>query len=110
MVRVHLPFVITYGAVLAALGDETRRAILDRLLEGPRAVGEIARDLPVSRPAVSQHLRVLGEAGLVRHTVAGTRHLYRVDPRGMAELRAYVEQFWERALAAFERRAGEEER
>lgn len=108
MVRLYLPFVMAYGSVLTALGDETRRAILDRLLEGPKPVVEIARGLPVSRPAVSQHLKVLREAGLVRHTVAGTQHLYRVDPRGLAELRAYVEQFWERALAGFERRAEEE--
>jgi DNA-binding transcriptional ArsR family regulator len=90
---------MTYGRLLDALGDPTRRAILERLRDGPRAVGEIARDLPVTRPAVSQHLRVLEAAGLVTHEKEGTRHLYRVDPRGLAEVRAYFEAFWDEALA-----------
>jgi len=94
--------------VLEALGDRTRQAILDILLDGPRSVGELSDRLPVSRPAVSQHLRVLAEAGLVRYTTEGTRHLYRVHPEGLAELRAFVEQFWARALAAFEARAADE--
>ena len=76
-----------------ALGDPTRRAIFERLREGPTAVGELAGDLPVSRPAVSQHLRVLKEAGLVTDTRAGTRRLYRVDPQGLDGLRAYFERF-----------------
>jgi DNA-binding transcriptional ArsR family regulator len=86
---------------LAALGDPTRRAIFERLGAGPRAVGELARALPVSRPAVSQHLRVLKEAGLVIDEPAGTRRLYRLDPDGVAGLRAYFDRFWAQALSAF---------
>jgi len=83
------------------LGDSTRRAILERLRGGPLSVAEIARDLPVSRPAVSQHLRVLKEAGLVSERRSGTRRLYRLDLNGLATLRAYLDSFWEEALAAF---------
>ena len=83
------------------LGDPTRRAILERLRGGPLSVAEIARDLPVSRPAVSQHLRVLKEAGLVSERRSGTRRLYRLDLNGLAALRAYLDSFWEEALAAF---------
>ncbi len=90
-----------------ALGDPTRRAILERLLAGPSSVGEIARELPVSRPAVSQHLRVLKEASLVTERPDGTRRLYRLDPTGLAELRAYFEGFWTRALADFKEAADE---
>lgn len=82
-----------------ALGDPTRRAIFERLREGPLAVGELASELPVSRPAVSQHLRVLKEAGLVTDTKAGTRRLYSVDPQGLEALRTYFERFWEGALS-----------
>jgi DNA-binding transcriptional ArsR family regulator len=85
-----------------ALGDGTRRLILERLREGPRAVGELAAGLPVSRPAVSQHLRVLKEAGLVTERKNGTRRLYRVDTDGLAEVRDYLESFWTDVLAAFE--------
>jgi len=85
-----------------ALGDGTRRLILERLRGGPRAVGELAAELPVSRPAVSQHLRVLKEAGLVTERRNGTRHLYRVDTDGLAEVRDYLESFWTDVLAAFE--------
>jgi DNA-binding transcriptional ArsR family regulator len=92
-------------AQLTAMGDATRRAILARLLDGPRAVGELARDLPVSRPAVSQHLRVLKHAQLVLDTAAGTRRIYQVNPAGMEALRAYFDQFWGHALAAFKRAA-----
>ena len=92
-----------------ALGDPTRRAVLERLRAGPRSVGEIAAGLPVSRPAVSQHLRVLKGAGLVTERKQGTRHLYRVDPEGLAELRAWVERFWDDALGAF-KEAAEAER
>lgn len=84
-----------------ALGDPTRRAILEQLRRRPRAVGELAARLPVSRPAVSQHLRVLEQAGLVRVRREGTRHLYSLNPRGLAELRAYFDRFWDDALAAF---------
>jgi DNA-binding transcriptional ArsR family regulator len=85
-----------------ALGDGTRRLILERLRGGPRAVGELAAELPVSRPAVSQHLRVLKEAGLVTERRNGTRRLYRVDTDGLAEVRDYLESFWTDVLAAFE--------
>lgn len=84
-----------------ALGDPTRRAIVERLAEGPRAVGELARELPVSRPAVSQHLRVLKEARLVAERPEGTRRIYRLDPNGVGVLRADLERFWNRALAAY---------
>src|SRR5438067_2915529 len=86
---------------LSALGDPTRRAIFEHLAERPRAVGELARELPVSRPAVSQHLKVLKDAGLVVDTAVGTRRVYRVDPDGVDELRAYLDGFWNRALRAF---------
>jgi DNA-binding transcriptional ArsR family regulator len=98
--------------VLDALGDPTRRAVLELLRDGPRPVGEIARHLPVSRPAVSQHLRVLKEAGLVRDRQDGTRRLYRVDAEGLSALRAYLESYWDAALVAFKEaaeRAAEEE-
>lgn len=85
-----------------ALGDGTRRLILERLRRGPRAVGELAAELPVSRPAVSQHLRILKEAGLVTERRNGTRRLYRVDTEGLAEVRDYLESFWTDVLAAFE--------
>ena len=85
-----------------ALGDGTRRLILERLRGGPRAVGELAAELPVSRPAVSQHLRVLKEAGLVTERRNGTRRLYRVDTDGLTEVRDYLESFWTDVLAAFE--------
>jgi DNA-binding transcriptional ArsR family regulator len=93
-----------------ALGDPTRRAIFERLRSGPRAVGEIADELPVSRPAVSQHLRVLKEAGLVTERRNGTRRLYRVDPDGLAELRDYFDAFWNEALSAFKDAVEEERR
>jgi DNA-binding transcriptional ArsR family regulator len=86
---------------LAALGDPTRRAIFERLAGRPSAVGEIAGELPVTRPAVSQHLKVLREAGLVVDTRIGTRRVYRVDPDGVDALRSYLDRFWNRALAAF---------
>jgi DNA-binding transcriptional ArsR family regulator len=85
-----------------ALGDGTRRLILERLRGGPRAVGELAAGMPVSRPAVSQHLRVLKVAGLLTERRNGTRRLYRVDTDGLAEVRDYLESFWTDVLAAFE--------
>ena len=88
-------------AALLALGDPTRLAILERLVERPRAVVDLARDLPVSRPAVSQHLRVLKDAGLVTDQAAGNRRIYRVDPDGLAALRDQLDRFWEKALAAY---------
>jgi DNA-binding transcriptional ArsR family regulator len=88
-------------AGLSALGDPTRRVIFERLAERPRAVGELARELPVSRPAVSQHLRVLKDAGLVVDRPAGARRIYQLDPDGVGALRAYLDQFWTSALAAY---------
>src|SRR5919199_2024289 len=92
---------MAYLTAMDALGDPTRRAIFEQLRQGPRAVGEIASELPVSRPAVSQHLRVLKEAGLVTDRQNGTRRLYSVDRDGLAELRAYLESFWDDALAQY---------
>jgi DNA-binding transcriptional ArsR family regulator len=88
-------------AGLTALGDPTRRVIFERLADRPRAVGELARELPVSRPAVSQHLRVLKDAGLVIDRPMGARRIYQLDPEGVGALRAYLDQFWTRALAAY---------
>ena len=90
---------------MQALGDPTRRAIFERLAEGPLAVGELARDLPVTRPAVSQHLRVLKDAGLVVDRAEGTRRLYQLNPAGIAATRAYLDRFWAHALAAFKEAA-----
>ena len=84
-----------------ALGDPTRRAIFERLADHPLAVGELARELPVSRPAVSQHLKVLKDAGLVVDRPAGNRRIYQLDPAGVGALRAYLDQFWSRALVAY---------
>jgi DNA-binding transcriptional ArsR family regulator len=88
------------AAAIAALGDPTRRAVFERLRDGPRAAGELAEGLPVSRSAVSQHLGVLLEVGLVTQRRAGTRRLYRVDPDGLDALRAYFDEFWGAALRA----------
>jgi DNA-binding transcriptional ArsR family regulator len=86
---------------LTALGEPTRRDIFERLAERPRAVAELARELPVSRPAVSQHLKVLKQAHLVSDTPVGTRRVYRVDPNGLAALRADLDRFWTQALATY---------
>jgi DNA-binding transcriptional ArsR family regulator len=86
---------------LTVLGDPTRRAIFERLSDRPFAVGELARELPVSRPAVSQHLKVLKAAGLVIDRRAGNRRIYQLDPDGVGAVRAYLDQFWNRALTAF---------
>jgi DNA-binding transcriptional ArsR family regulator len=96
---------MAYGEAMAALADPTRRAVFERLRGGPRPVGEIARGLPVSRPAVSQHLRVLKEAGLVCERRQGTRNFYSVNGDGLVELREYFEEFWEETLAAFKQAA-----
>jgi DNA-binding transcriptional ArsR family regulator len=85
----------------SALGDPTRRTIFARLAAAPSAVGELAATLPVTRPAVSQHLKVLKDAGLVVDRRAGNRRIYQLDPDGIGELRAYLDQFWSRALAAY---------
>jgi DNA-binding transcriptional ArsR family regulator len=86
---------------LTALGDPTRRAIFERLGDRPRAVGDLASELPVSRPAVSQHLKVLKDAQLVVDRRAGNRRIYQLDPDGVGALRAYLDQFWSKALAAY---------
>jgi DNA-binding transcriptional ArsR family regulator len=88
-------------AAMLALGDPTRLAILERLTDGPSAVVDLARELPVSRPAVSQHLRVLKEAGLVIDQAVGNRRIYRVDPDGLAGVRDQLDRFWTKALAAY---------
>ena len=93
---------MAYGVeVWAALGDPTRLAIMEQLADRPRAVVELAKELPVSRPAVSQHLRVLKNAGLVIDEPAGNRRIYRVDPEGLAALRAHIDRFWDKALVAY---------
>jgi DNA-binding transcriptional ArsR family regulator len=92
---------MAYRDGFAALADPTRRAIFERLAAGPRPVGELARGLPVSRPAVSQHLKVLKEAGLVIDRRVGNRSIYQVNPDGLGALRAYLDQFWKQALTAF---------
>jgi DNA-binding transcriptional ArsR family regulator len=99
----------THEAVLDALGDRTRRAILERLRQGPMPVVEIARDLPVGRPAVSQHLKVLKEAGLVTDRAVGTRRVYAVDQEGLQAAQRYLGSFWSDALSRF-RRAAERDR
>lgn len=101
-VSVVLRSVSTYqGAGLTALADPTRRAIFERLAERPFAVGELARELPVSRPAVSQHLKVLKGARLVMDRPVGNRRIYQLDPIGVGALRSYLDGFWNQALAAF---------
>jgi len=98
------------ATALAALADPTRRAIYESLGATPRSVGDIARDMPVSRPAVSQHLRVLREAGLVEETRVGTRHLFAANAAAALELRNYFQAMWERSLASYARHVHEEER
>jgi DNA-binding transcriptional ArsR family regulator len=92
---------MAYGSALAALADPTRRLVFERLRGGARPVGELAAGLPVSRPAVSQHLKVLKEAGLVREEREGTRHIYSIDPAGLGALRRWLDGFWDKALDAF---------
>jgi DNA-binding transcriptional ArsR family regulator len=98
--------------MLTALGDPSRQAIIDCLTDGPRAVGELAASLSttrsISRPAVSQHLKVLKDAGLVLDEQVGTRRLYRVDPEALRLVREHLDRFWERSLASFQRRANAE--
>ena len=98
------------GVLLEALADPTRRAVWERLSAGPMTVGELAADLPVSRPAVSQHLNVLKEAGLVSERRNGTRRLYRARPEGLADLKVFLEGFWDERLDALKREAEKEER
>lgn len=96
-----------YQSIFAALGDSTRRDVLDGLRQGPRAVGDLARDLPVSRPAVSQHLKVLENAGLVAGRRDGRRTLYRLEPDGLVALQRWLEGFWDGVLGAFAEVANE---
>ena len=96
---------MTYDMALEALGDRTRRQIFELLRRGPKPVGELAKRLPVSRPAVSQHLKVLGEAGLVNHHAEGTRNVYSIRAEGVAETRAYFDRMWTDALDAFKHAA-----
>jgi len=93
--------VVAYDSTFLALADPTRRRVFEKLRTGPKSVGEIAHGLPVSRPAVSQHLRVLKEAGLVAVRAAGTRRVYAIDPHGLGALRQWLDQFWDAALQAF---------
>jgi DNA-binding transcriptional ArsR family regulator len=90
-----------HSRAFAALADSTRREIFERLAAAPSAVGELANELPVSRPAVSQHLKVLKDAGLVIDRAIGTRRVYEIDPNGLGELRAWLDRFWGEALTAF---------
>jgi DNA-binding transcriptional ArsR family regulator len=99
---------MAYAEALAALADPTRRSVFETLRAGPRSVGDLARGLPVSRPAVSQHLRVLKDAGLVRERREGTRNYYSVDGDGLADVREYFEGFWDEALSAFKAAAEQE--
>ena len=102
MVSDNLPLVVTYQLEpLEALGEPTRRAIFERLADRPQAVGELARELPVSRPAVSQHLKVLKDARLVIDRPAGNRRIYQLDPEGVGALRDYLERFWNESLLAY---------
>ncbi len=96
---------MAYGKALEALADPTRRKVLERLRKGPRPVGALASGLPVSRPAVSQHLKVLKGAGLVSEERVGTRRVYCLEPRGLEELRRYLDSYWEEVLRAFQREA-----
>lgn len=93
----------------AALSDPTRRQVFERLADGPRAVGDLAQGLPVSRPAVSQHLKVLKEAGLVTDRAEGTRRVYQIDPQGLGQIRAWFDRFWDDALTAFAAEAERQE-
>ena len=93
---------------LDALGDPTRRAIVQRLLRGPVSVGKLAEEFPVSRPAISQHLRVLKQASLVTDQVSGTRRVYQLNPEGFETLRSYFDQFWSIALTAFQQKVEEQ--
>ena len=92
---------MTYGRALQCLSDPTRRRVFEKLRSGPQSVGVLARGLPVSRPAVSQHLRVLKDAGLVGNRSEGARRVYYIDPQGLGELRRWLDEFWSDALESF---------
>jgi DNA-binding transcriptional ArsR family regulator len=93
---------MSYQAALVALADPTRRSVFEQLRRGPKSVGNIAAEMPVSRPAVSQHLGVLKKAGLVGDRAEGTRRVYYIDPNGLAAIRIWLDQFWDDALSAFQ--------
>jgi DNA-binding transcriptional ArsR family regulator len=93
---------MSYQAALLALADPTRRSVFEQLRRGPKSVGSIAAEMPVSRPAVSQHLGVLKKAGLVGDRAEGTRRVYYIDPNGLAAIRIWLDQFWDDALSAFQ--------
>ena len=93
---------MAYENAFLALADPTRRHVLERLRGGPKSVGRIAHGMPVSRPAVSQHLKILKQAGLVADRAVGTRRVYHIDPKGLAAIRTWLDQFWEDALEAFQ--------
>jgi len=101
---------MAYETALAALADSTRRRVFEELRAGPRSVGTLAKRLPVSRPAVSQHLKVLKEAGLVADKSEGTRRVYHIDPKGLAAIRRWLDQFWDDALSAFQAEAEKKSR
>ena len=101
---------MTYGSALEALADPTRRAVLEQLRAGGRSVTEIAAQLPVSRPAVSQHLKILKDAGLVSDEARGTSRIYRIDPKGLGPVRRWLDQQWERSLANFRALAEQEDK
>src|SRR5262245_55195529 len=110
MVSVNLPLVKTNQEIqLNAMGDGTRRAILARLMKEPMSVGKLARKFTVSRPAISQHLKILKDANLVIDRAEGTRRVYQLNPDGFASLRDYFDEYWSQALAAFKRRVEEAE-
>lgn len=96
---------MTNAHAFAALADPTRREVFERLARGPRSVGDLAAELPVSRPAVSQHLKVLKEAGLVTDRPQGARRVYQIDPQGLGQIRAWLDRFWDEALEAFKAEA-----
>ena len=104
-----LLLVMAYQTALLALGDPTRRRVFEELRRGPRSVGKIAARMPVSRPAVSQHLGVLKKAGLVTDRAEGTRRVYYIDPKGLAAIRVWLDQFWDDALLAFQAEAEKED-
>lgn len=96
---------MAYQKALECLSDPTRRSVFEKLRTGPKSVGVLAKDLPVSRPAVSQHLKALKEAGLVTDRADGTRRIYYIDPHGLGEMRRWLDGFWDEALAAFKDQA-----
>ncbi|WP_172296720.1 helix-turn-helix transcriptional regulator [Pseudoruegeria sp. HB172150] len=98
---------MSYESAIAALADPTRRSLIERLRDGPQPVGRLAQDLPISRPAVSQHLKVLSDAGLLLVEPSGTRRLYRLAPQGFEDLRRWLDSLWDDALGSFAARARE---